>query len=303
MNLYLAGFRGEKTTEAVLKMNKDFLCAFLQGTDKTIKLIKKVKSKSKFFVDSGAYSAWTKKKEVDIDEYIDWLNDNDEYIDICAQLDCIPGIPGRTPTNDEREYGAKKTWENYIYMIQRLKSPKKCLFTIHLFEDSKYLKQFLETDFSKYVKGFKPEYMAFGGMGSVDEESRIKFIDNSFNMISKSAFPNIKVHLFGITTFSILEKFPQITSVDSTSWIMTAAMGSIFYKSGTLLLSDWQLSNKKHLSHRLTSEVRKEIERFGFTVEQLQKDPVCRCIYNACFLTEKVKNIKYKPLIKMNKLF
>ena len=297
MNLYLAGFRGEKTTEAVLKMHKDFLCAFLQGTDKTVKLIKKLNQNLNFLLIQVHIQLGRKKKEVDIDEYIDWLNDNDEYIDICAQLDCIPGIPGRIPTNEEREYGAKKTWENYIYMIQRLKSPKKCLFTIHLFEDSKYLKQFLETDFSKYVKGFKPEYMAFGGMGNADEESRIKFISNSFDIISKSTLKNIKVHLFGVTTFSILEKFPQITSVDSTSWIMTAAMGSIFYKSGTLLLSDWQLSNKKHLSHRLTNDVRKEIERFGFTIEQLQKDPVCRCIYKACFLTEKIKNIKYKPLI------
>lgn len=303
MNLYLAGFRGEKTTEAVLKMHKDFLCAFLQGTDKTVKLIKKVKSKSKFFIDSGAFSSWTKKKEVDIDAYIDWLNDNDDMITIFAQLDCIPGTPGKIPTKDEREEAANKTLENYLYMIEKVKSPEKCLFTFHLSEDYKHLEKFLNMDFSKYLKDFKPEYMALGGMVGSSEIEKEKFIAKCFEIIEKSKIPNIKVHLFGVTQLSILEKFPKVTSADSTGWIMTAAMGSIFYKSGTLLLSDWQLSNKKHLSHRLTNDVRKEIERFGFTIEQLQKDPVCRCIYNACFLDEQVKNIKYKPLMKMNKLF
>ena len=123
------------------------------------------------------------------------------------------------------------------------------------------------------------------------------------DIIEESKIPDVKVHLFGVTQISILEKFPKITSADSTGWIMTAAMGSIFYETGNLLISDWQLNDKKHVTHYITDEMKKKIERFGFTLEQLQKYPEIRCIYNAMFLDEQVKNIKYKPLMKMNKLF
>lgn len=303
MNLYMAGFRGEKTTEEIFKRHKDFLVAFKQGSDKSLKILKQVNSKSKFFIDSGAFSSWTKKKEVDIDAYIDWLNDNDDMITIFAQLDCIPGTPGKIPTKDEREEAANKTLENYLYMIEKVKSPEKCLFTFHLSEDYKHLEKFLNMDFSKYLKDFKPEYMALGGMVGSSEIEKEKFIAKCFEIIEKSKIPNIKVHLFGVTQLSILEKFPKVTSADSTGWIMTAAMGNIYYDTGTLLISDWQFGDKNHVSHYITPEMKQKIERFGFTLEQLQKDPGLRCIYNACFLDEQVKNIKYKPLMKMNKLF
>lgn len=303
MNLYMAGFRGENTTEEVMKRHRDFLCAFKQGNDKALNILKRTHSKSKFFVDSGAYSAWTRKKEIDIDEYIEWLNDNDKFITIFAQLDSIPGTPGKIPTKDEREEAANKTLENYLYMIEKVKSPEKCLFTFHLNEDYKHLKKFLNMDFSKYLKNFKPDYIALGGMVGSSEIEKENFIAKCFDIIEESKIPDIKVHLFGVTQLSILEKFPKITSADSTGWILCAAMGSIYYGRSSLLISDWQFSNKKHVKHYLTSEMKQSIERFGFTIEQLQKDAVCRCIYNALFLDEQVKNIKYKPQIKMNKLF
>lgn len=303
MNLYMAGFRGAKTTEEIMKRHKDFLVAFKQGSDKSAQILRQVNSKSKFFIDSGAYTAWTKKKPVDIDAYIKWLNDNDDIITIFACLDCIPGIPGKTPTKDEREIAANKTLENYLYMIKKVDSPEKCLFTFHLSEDYNHLRNFLNMDFSKHLKKFKPEYIALGGMVGSSEIEKERFIAKCFEIIEESKLPNIKVHLFGVTQLSILEKFPKVTSADSTGWLMTAAMGNICYDTGTLLVSDWQLNDKKHLIHRITKEMREKIERFGFTLEQLQKDAGIRCLYNAMFLDEQVKNIKYKPLMKMNKLF
>lgn len=273
MDLYMAGFRGDKTTREVMKRHKPFLVAFNQGNEKSLDILKEVNSKSKFFVDSGAYSAWTRKKEVDIDEYIEWLNDNDKFITIFAQLDSIPGTPGKIPTKDEREIAADKTLENYLYMIQKVKSPQKCLFTFHLNEDYKHLKKFLNMDFSKYLKGFQPDYIALGGMVGSSEIEKEKFIAKCYEIIEESKIPDVKVHLFGVTQISILEKFPKITSADSTGWIMTAAMGSIFYETGNLLISDWQLNDKKHVTHYITDEMKKKIERFGFTLEQLQKYP------------------------------
>ena len=43
------------------------------------------------FIDSGAFTAWSKGKEIDIDEYISYLNNNIDNITLCASVDCIPG--------------------------------------------------------------------------------------------------------------------------------------------------------------------------------------------------------------------
>ena len=47
------------------------------------------------FIDSGAFSVHTGKANVTADEYIDYINSIDEDVDVCAQLDTIPGHFGQ----------------------------------------------------------------------------------------------------------------------------------------------------------------------------------------------------------------
>ena len=41
-------------------------------------------NKNKIFIDSGAFTAWTKNKEIDIDEYINYLNTNTNELELFA---------------------------------------------------------------------------------------------------------------------------------------------------------------------------------------------------------------------------
>lgn len=100
--------------------------------------------KGKFFIDSGAFSLWTKGKQVNVDEYIAFLNEHKHQIDLHGQVDIIPGVRGQVTTLEQVTEAAKLTWENYLYMIERLDHPDKCLYTFHIDEPFEYLKQALE---------------------------------------------------------------------------------------------------------------------------------------------------------------
>lgn len=57
--------------------------------------------KGKLFIDSGAYSAYTKGKEVDVDDYIKFINETGDVVFVFAQVDKIPQVIGREPTAEE----------------------------------------------------------------------------------------------------------------------------------------------------------------------------------------------------------
>ena len=79
------------------------------------------------FVDSGAYSAHKRGVSIDIQEYIAYLQDNKDYIDVYANLDVI-GDP-------------EATLENQKIMEEAGLSPLPCF---HMGEDWKYLHLYVE---------------------------------------------------------------------------------------------------------------------------------------------------------------
>ena len=92
-------------------------------------------------IDSGAFSAWTKGEEVDLDKYISFCKELKEsregreniYI---VNLDVIPGSWGKRPTQEQREEAAEQGWKNMEYMFS------KGIIPIHVFhqhEDFKWL--------------------------------------------------------------------------------------------------------------------------------------------------------------------
>ena len=56
--------------------------------------------KINLFLDSGAYSAWSKGVTIDIDEYISFIKKNIKYITVYANLDVI-GDPEATYRNQK----------------------------------------------------------------------------------------------------------------------------------------------------------------------------------------------------------
>lgn len=153
------------------------------------------------FLDSGAYSAYTKKIEIDIYEYIDFIKKYEKHLTIYSVLDVIGSAEG--------------TYENQLIMEEAGLNPVPCF---HYGEDLKYLKRYLQNY----------DYISLGGMVMTSTPNLRAWFDDIFSkyICDSKGFPKVKVHGFGITTIELLIKYPWY-SVDSTSWLMTGRFGSI----------------------------------------------------------------------------
>lgn len=260
------------------------------------------KLKGKLFIDSGAFTAWTKGKIIDVDAYINWLNDRSDYIYLYGQLDSIPGDIIKGATREQVEEAAEKTWQNYLYMRPKMNNPDGLLYTFHVGEPYKYLKQALQWR----DENNKPiAYIALGGMVGKPMPVKKAFLDTCFEIINNSSNPNVKVHAFGMTSFDLLEQYP-ITSADSTSWIMTAANGGIMTDVGIINVSSSKKNLPEHYSHldiEHQQEFNKKLEKYGFTLNELAEDYKKRELLNMMFMQEKANNIVYKSKAKPYKLF
>lgn len=260
-------------------------------------------SKGHLFIDSGAFSAHTKNAELDVDAYIDYLNSIDEDLHIFAQVDKIPGVFRKPKTREELLEAPKQSWDNYLYMRDKLKSPKKLLPIFHQGEDYKWLENILE-----WVDE-NGEHIPYIGISPANDQpvkEKEKFIDKCFKIIAKSSNPNVCTHAFGMTSLHILERYP-FTSADSTSWILNGANGSIMTKYGSVTVSSGRLNAPDHI-RKMPKEAQQEIQRYveshGHTMTGLADDYKQRVLFNIQYLLEWAKNYKYKPsAVKRKSLF
>lgn len=159
-------------------------------------------TKVKLFLDSGAYSAWARGKEIKLQEYIDFVKKYKSHLEVYANLDDISD--------------PEKTWKNQKEMERQGLSP---LPVYHVGEDEKYLKKVMEY-----------EYFAIGGMALKSARVRVNEFDRIFSRIcpeENNYLPTHKVHGFGMTSLDLMFRYPW-WSVDSTSWVVTGRYGSIF---------------------------------------------------------------------------
>lgn len=246
------------------------------------------------FVDSGAYSSHTRGIHLDVDEYIQYTNERDPVIEMFAQVDKIPA----SSSKQDVEQAAKQTWENYLYMRERVNSPQKLVPVFHRGEDFKNLLNIL--DYPEELT-----FLALGALVGVPTKQREMFIEKSFTLIQKYR-PSLKIHGFGMTNLSLLEQFP-FYSADSTSWIMTAINGAIMSPFGVVLVSDQKTHEPGHLFNiapALQEQVIQYVKSFGFDVQDLSKEHARRCMLNIEYLANWATNYKYKPKsVKQKRLF
>lgn len=248
---------------------------------------------SKLFIDSGAFSAHTKGVEIDVDEYIDYLNKNEDALTIYAQVDKIPGEFGKPKTPEQIAEAPKMSWDNYLYMAPKLKNKDKLVPIFHQHEDFKWLKNMLE-----YVdeNGKHIPYIGISPANDVSVKNKKEWLVEVFDIIKQSSNPNVHTHAFGMTSLNLLEAFP-FTSADSTSWLMTAVTGSIFSQYGTITISEQTQGkdkNFKNLPEQSQKNLIAYIESKGFTLEGLQQDYKQRQYFNITYLADWASNYKYK---------
>jgi len=178
--------------------------------------------KPNIFLDSGAFTATTQNRPIDIRKYAIYLRRNARDCFVYCGLDVIGN--------------AEETYKNQLYLESQNLKP---LYTFHQGEDFDYLRRAKE----------KYDYIALGGTVSSKKKSLIpEWFEKCFEILNPEE-TKIKVHGFGMTNFSIIKRFP-FYSVDSSSWLVGAEYGQICI---------WDKENLVMKSQKLTKETMKEL--------------------------------------------
>lgn len=235
---------------------------------------------AKVFLDSGAFSAYTLGVELSVREYCAYIARNMDILRVeegnlmASVLDGI-GDP-------------HQTYRNQLEMEERLKiehgisaRPLPCF---HAGEDERYLEH--------YVRNY--DYITLGGMVGSSTQQLMIWLDRMWDryLTDGSGRPRCKVHGFGITAVPIMEAYPWY-SCDSSSWIQSAAFGSIIMpgisrSNPAMPMSVSEKSPSRHdagqhattLSPVEVDFVFKTLEDNGFTYDRLSQIYESRAAYN-----------------------
>lgn len=224
-------------------------------------------NRAQVFVDSGAFSAFTLGVSIDLPTYCEYIKRNRDIIrveDGVLMASVLDGIGDPL-----------QTWRNQLAMEELGAKPLPCF---HAGEDEKYLEW--------YVQNY--DYITLGGMVGSSTKQLCVWLDRIWDryLTDGSGRPRLKVHGFGITAIPIMERYPWY-SCDSSSWIQSAAFGTIVTpKHGPLTVSEKSPSRHdwgQHISTLTQVEqdyVLQMLEQQGFTFERLSTIYESRAAYN-----------------------
>jgi len=307
MKLFLAGGGGGKQEEELFEtFIKVRLLSFNDwsvigkkrtgnpGRFKYLEKIKKYKMKNnlnnlEIFLDSGAFSAWSKGIEIDIDEYIKFIKDNKDYISHYAVLDDI--------TDPET------TKKNQLYMEGKGLHPVPCF---HYGEPTEYLEYYLD----------KHDYIALGGMVPIPKDRLVNWLDYLWRdyLTDKEGRAAKKIHGFGLTTLSLMLRYPWY-SIDSTSWVLAGRFGSVYIpiiKNGKydytkiphkIVFSDKSPKQEEKGEHYKTLSwmqqkiIKNYLDEKGYTAEELGEEYKKRDELNIVYFLDLEKELSKKERI------
>ena len=299
-DLYMAGTQNKMCENYMLEHGYCRLQSQVNDRTNIKRWVEENNNGGKLFIDSGAYTALTKGKEVDVNEYIQYINAISDKLYVFAQVDYIP-----RNAQDKTDTG-EASWLNYLYMLDKMKEPDKLMPIYHQGESVEILRNMVEF---KKPNGEYVDYIGFGALAGtgITVPEKQEFFKKCFQVIAESKNPNVKVHAMGMTSLSLLEMFP-FYSADSTSWIMQGATGKIITPFGSMDVSDKTKYTKQHLTN-IHEDARVKIETWleenGMSLELVLTDYKYRTLCNLIALKYWADNYKYKggDIKVRNKLF
>lgn len=250
------------------------------------------------FIDSGAFSIHTGNANTTVDEYIEFLNSIDDDIDVFAQLDTIPGKFGQPKSPEDYELSAQKSWENFLYMYDRVKSPHKLMPVFHFGEKISNLQNMLNW---RDPEGHLLDYIGLSPANDVNVEAKNRYLQTCADTIKNSINPNVKTHLYGYTSLEGLSLLPCY-SADSISHRLIAGYAKILSSHfGVISLSLRPKASKNKSSRSFLdladdyniNVLKKELEDLGFTLEEVQQSPSIRVVITMHNIQKLIKT-KYK---------
>lgn len=285
MNLYFAG-----SAKAYFSAIDKFLFSAYNDRKAIMNLFMD-REQPNLFVDSGAWSAYTRGVKLDIDEYARYVNEWDSKISIIANLDVIPGNAKTPVTFQQVQFSAEKSWENFLTLRKTVKSFEKIIPVYHQGENIEFLERMLafEDEYGKI------DYIGIGALAdTIDRSTRRKLFSKYFSCIMRKR-PDMKVHAFGMTDLKLLEEFP-FHSADSFTWYMSAANGEIITEYGRLIIGELRVKDSKYAlkTKRDRDVISAYVGQYEFCLEELEADRERRKFYNIKFLRRWEENYKCK---------
>lgn len=163
------------------------------------------------FLDSGAFSAFTQKETIPLEQYADFINKHGSIFSVVANMDDI-GDTG------------PKSWAN----LKALEAMGCKVFPVFHHADT--------MDFLDRILAEGYEFMALGGLVGAGRAVLRDWLDGVWHakLTNPDGTPKIKVHGFGLTDFELMMRYPWY-SVDSSSWVMAGIFGGcVFIERGKL---------------------------------------------------------------------
>lgn len=219
------------------------------------------------FLDSGAFSAFTKGVEIDLPAYCDFIKANTDIIEnvdgalLASVLDGI-GDP-------------QKTYENQQRMERLGVRPLPCF---HYGEDPRYL--------DYYIANY--DYITIGGMVPIAKPQLFIWLDRIWekHLCDSAGRPKVRVHGFGLTRIDMMRRYPWF-SVDSSSWVQIARVGGMqLLDGGFVSVSEEAPSRKdfdRHIdtmspAHRAAIEA--QLVAAGTDLKRMRETYLARWAYN-----------------------
>lgn len=229
-----------------------------------------------------------KKHLIDIDKYLEHLEKHKDIIFKAVNLDVIPGQQGIKPTEKQTVEAAEQGWKNYLYLKERGWN------TIHVYHQGEPL-----WVLDRMLKDC--DYIGISPNNDSSEVGKLQWMDIIFRYILESDNPKIKTHGFAVTSPILVKRYPWF-SVDSSSYSLTAAMGSILTPYGRIYISEQNKRKKEHIENK-PIEVQEHIQKYllseigygikSMTEKQEKLETRCQNCYQSIETYQKVQS--YKP--------
>jgi hypothetical protein len=268
-------------------------------------------NKAELWMDSGAFTAWTRKEQINLDEYIQFCLDRIDIITYVVNLDVIPGEFGqKNLPPEEIERSAGLGYQNYRYMLSKGIPKDKLIHVFHQGENPKWLKKMVA----------EIPYIGLSPANDRTTQEKMDWLDSHMlHVTNKDGYPIVKFHGFAVTSLRLMFRYPWY-SVDSTSWQMHASYGHIIVPAlgngqynyektpRVLTISVESPQVKNHMKHfdtlppRGQQEVVKYIESKGFTLKEVQSDYLKRSEMNVIYFKDLTENMTQWPNKRFERL-
>jgi hypothetical protein len=270
VRIYLAGYYNGKSSEYTIGP-EDYPWVLESyhyiGNQRFVDLIR-ADAPRKIFLDSGAFSAFSKGANIVIDEYADFINRNQDIVAFSANLDDLAR---------DKEQAAKNSAANLKTLESLVPKGMYVVPVFHCRENTKWLKALVD----------KYEFIALGGMVPESSAFLRVWLDELWgDLLTKpNGEPRLKVHGFGLTAFDLMMRYPWF-SVDSTSWVLTGRFGSI------MTLADDGRVIKTCISSE--SPRRRAWDRHYDTLPPAQQEAFSRLVEERGYTVEDLRTVYWK---------